>query len=200
MTGKPKELIRLAIVDDDLNERTLMKRSVDGSRRLECVGLYSGGIEALKRIPFSACEVVLMDVRMPDISGFECTRELKCGWPHLFIIMISGLDHPDAFSQQAQEAGADACLEKPFSVSRFFQALTACLRRRRLGGGDASTHEIQPQSTEAPGHDLVADESSMVRNALHRIVIAFEENFHAREDLFQEAQVHFWLTVRQCPG
>ncbi len=113
---------------------------------------------------------------MPGISGIEVTKRLKDVRPGLFIFLISGFDDPNT-AAQAQQAGADAYLTKPFSPGRFFEALADCLQRRTL----------------------TADESSNVRNALHRIVIGLEENFHAREDLFQEARVHFWLTARQYP-
>src|SRR5688572_13802326 len=92
--GKPKELIKVLIVDDDENDRLQMSRDVDQSPDLERVGAYSSGLEALEKIPLSDSQVVLMDVRMPGKSGIEVTKQLKDVRPGLFICLISGFDNP----------------------------------------------------------------------------------------------------------
>src|SRR5439155_6250647 len=107
------------------------------SPELESVGSFSGGEEALKGIPSSASEVVLIDVRMPGMSGMECTRRLRNVRPGLVIIMISGFDHPDTLAQ-ALEAGADAYLAKPFSVGGFLETLAACSRYQKLGAKETN--------------------------------------------------------------
>ena len=50
-----------------------------------------------------------------------------------------------------------------------------------------------------PDQDLLIDEPT-VREALNRLVIRIERNHHTREDLFQEAWVHFWSREQQHPG
>ena len=112
----PDKPIKISIVDDDENERWQMTRDVDQSPDLERVGSYSSGLEALKKIPSSASDVVLMDVRMPGISGIEVTKRLKDVRPLLFIFLISGFDDPHT-AAQARKAGADAYLTKPFSLA-----------------------------------------------------------------------------------
>ena len=114
--------IKVALVDDDHNELALMTRAMAQSPDLETVGSFNSGLEALKGIPSSASEVVLMDVRMPGRSGIETTKRLKDVRPSLFIIMISGFDDPHT-AERAREAGADAFLIKPLSLGRFFEAL-----------------------------------------------------------------------------
>jgi len=114
--GTPGACIKISIVDDDENDLLLMARAVDQSPDLESAGSYRSGLEALKRIPSSTCEVVLMDVRMPGMSGIEITKRLKHIRPALFIFLISGFDDPHT-AAQARKAGADAYLTKPFSLA-----------------------------------------------------------------------------------
>src|SRR5437867_10838921 len=83
MDVEPRELIRISIVDDDENYRFLMKNTIDRSGDLECVGSYKGGLEALKDIPRSASEAALMHVRMPNLSGTDCSRQLRKIQPQL---------------------------------------------------------------------------------------------------------------------
>jgi DNA-binding NarL/FixJ family response regulator len=180
--GNAGELIKIAIVDDDENDRSLMKRAVDRSRGLECVGVYNGGVEALNGIPSSESEVVLMDVRMPDMSGIDCTRRLKDIRPRLVITLITGLDHPDN-AGQAREAGADAYLIKPLSLCLLSETLAVCFRRPQLGLNE--THA--PRTRQG----LSAEEPT-VRRALELLVASMETNPHNREDLVQEAWIYFW--------
>src|SRR6266699_2457630 len=53
---------------------------------------------------------------------------------------------------------------------------------------------------QATSRLLQLTDDPTVRKALLQIVIALEDNFHAREDLLQEALLHFWSRERQCPG
>jgi DNA-binding NarL/FixJ family response regulator len=225
----PRFRVPVAIVDDDENELSLMTRAVDQAPDLRTVATYSSGAQALAGIPSSATEVVLMDVRMPGLSGNECARRLRNFRPNLVIIMISGFEHPDA-SAQAQEAGADAYLTKPFSLDRFLETLTACLHRRNLAvnetdrlkgflfvqtketsepapagspvppSGTCHGSAVQHQSNSADPKQGPWIEDPTVVKALHRMISRMEENLQTRKDLLQEALVHFWLTERQSPG
>ena len=229
-SGNRKEPIKVAIIDDDEDYRSLMARALDQSPELESVGSFSGGEEALKGIPSSASEVVLIDVRMPGMSGMECTRQLRNVRPGLVIIMISGFDHPDTLAQ-ALEAGADAYLAKPFSIGRFLATLAVCPRYPKLGAKE--THALQtflftpkkqtpeptpitssllsqsgqfpdnaiqpPRSTLDPKGGLMVDDPT-THKALWRMVMTLEQNFHTRQDLLQEALIHFWLLERHHPG
>jgi len=204
---------RISIVDDDEIYRSLLQHAAGRTRGLECVGSYSGGVEALRGIPSSASDVVLMDIRMPGMDGFECTRQLKNVRPHLLIIMISGFDDPDTLAQ-AQEAGADAYWAKEDPIGRFFETLTAWLRRRKLGtnatpapenfpfaqteesaaptivsvppSADQSDNAIEHQASSAE-QGLWTDEPTVL-HALQRIVIGLEGNFQNREDLLQDSK------------
>src|SRR5947208_13768113 len=83
----PLGKVAVAIVEDDERFRLLLQEFLDQSRKFNCVGSYSSGEEALIGIPQSGAEVVLMDIRMPGMSGIECTRQLKALLPRLIIVM-----------------------------------------------------------------------------------------------------------------
>ena len=220
--------IAMSIVDDNENDRFLTTRAVDQSPGLESVGAYSSGVEALKGIPSSVSKVVLIDVRMPTMSGIELARRLKKIRPHLVIIMITGFDHPDTRAQSL-EAGADAYLTKPFSIERFLETLRDCLRRRESGADESgaprafrfvqtketrsatissflrssdqrSGRAIRHQKSGAEAKRVLLIDEPTVRRVLRRIVFTFEENLHAREDLLQEALVHLWSMEQRHPG
>ena len=56
---------------------------------LDCVGMFASGEEALRELPKTAPDVVLMDINLPGISGVEATRELKRLRPEAQILMLT---------------------------------------------------------------------------------------------------------------
>src|SRR5262249_9565709 len=76
----------------------------------------ASGHEALTICERAECDVVLLDVMMPDLDGFEVCRRLKSGLSthHIPIVMVTALDQPSD-RVRGLEAGADGFLTKPVS-------------------------------------------------------------------------------------
>src|SRR5437879_3179212 len=74
------------------------------------------GAEALAICERGECDIVLLDVMMPDMDGFEVCRRLKAGLAthHLPVVMVTALDQPSD-RVKGLEAGADDFLTKPVS-------------------------------------------------------------------------------------
>src|SRR2546430_216688 len=74
------------------------------------------GAEALAICERGECDIVLLDVMMPDMDGFEVCRRLKAGLAthHLPVVMVTALDQPSD-RVRGLEAGADDFLTKPVS-------------------------------------------------------------------------------------
>jgi len=62
---KPKELIKIAIVDDDENDSLMAIQALKKSGEFVCAGTYGSANEALAQIPKVNPDAVLMDIRMP---------------------------------------------------------------------------------------------------------------------------------------
>src|SRR2546428_10992894 len=126
-TSKPLAVplgkVAVAIVEDDERFRLLLQEFLAQSRKFNCVGSYASGEDALIGIPQSGAQVVVMDVKLPRMSGVECTRRLKALMPHVIILMITGLDDPRTIDL-ARECGADGFLAKPFTPGRFLDTLS----------------------------------------------------------------------------
>src|SRR6266496_2733400 len=82
---------RVVIVDDDQNDRRMMRQDLEKTREFVCVGAYGSAYEALAEIPKVRPQVVLMDIRMPGMDGHECSRRLKVIMVQLKIIVVTGL-------------------------------------------------------------------------------------------------------------
>ncbi len=114
---------RVLIVDDIASNRKLLEARLT-AEYFDVIGASSGP-EALTICAQGDCDIVLLDVMMPDMDGFEVCRRLKRDplTHHLPVIMITALDQP-ADRLRGLEAGADDFLTKPIDEI----ALTARVR------------------------------------------------------------------------
>jgi DNA-binding NarL/FixJ family response regulator len=103
--------IRLVVVEDNLQFRRGLRAIFDLTPGLDCVGIYATGEEALREIPKTAPEVVLMDINLPGLSGIECTRELKRLRPSAQVLMLTIEDDSEQVFA-ALRAGATGYLLK----------------------------------------------------------------------------------------
>src|ERR1035441_3870296 len=89
------EIIRLAVVEDNLPFRRGLRAIFDLTPSIECVGMYATGEEALRELPRVAPDVVLMDLNLPGLSGIQCTQELKRLRPAAQVLMLTIEDDSD---------------------------------------------------------------------------------------------------------
>ncbi|MCL5096305.1 MAG: response regulator transcription factor, partial [Candidatus Omnitrophica bacterium] len=79
--------IRVAIVDDEPSTIIALETLLKRAGGLCSSGSYQDAQHALSNIPITKPDLVLMDIRMPDLSGIECTRQLKLAMPRLKVII-----------------------------------------------------------------------------------------------------------------
>jgi len=123
-----EEPIKVAIVDDDGRARWFVRRILEQSGEFSCAGCYASGEAAIREVPKISPKVVLMEVRMPGISGIECTRRLKAMLPGLIVVLVSRLLDSQTMSK-ALQAGGDGYLTKPFSVAQCLATVKLAVRR-----------------------------------------------------------------------
>ncbi len=129
--ARARETGRILVVDDIATNRDLLSRRLtqDGHR----VGVADGGRQALALLEAEDFDLVLLDLMMPDINGFEVLGRLKSS-PRLRdipVIMISALDEVDSVIR-CIEAGAEDYLAKPFNPVLLRARINACLERKGL--------------------------------------------------------------------
>ncbi|HEV7868142.1 MAG TPA: response regulator transcription factor [Chthoniobacteraceae bacterium] len=123
----------VAIVEDNPGIGAGLRRIVESTPDCECVGLWTSGEEALRKVPAFQPQVVLMDIHLPGISGIETTARLKEQLPGLLVIMVTVYrDHDKIFD--ALKAGACGYLLKRSSPDEVRQALLEV----RTGGAPMS--------------------------------------------------------------
>lgn len=105
---------KVLIVDDELNIVTALEFLLQRSGYE--VMAATNGEEALKRVESFAPDLVLLDVMMPRISGYEVCRRMRerADWKHIKVIMLSAKGR-EAEVSKGVSLGADLYVTKPFS-------------------------------------------------------------------------------------
>jgi DNA-binding NarL/FixJ family response regulator len=104
-------MTRVLIADDDDLMRAGLVELLSGEPEVEIVGEASTGREAVERARRLGPDVVLMDVRMPDLDGIQATRELTHAAPHTKILILTTFEQDD-YVFGALRAGASGFLLK----------------------------------------------------------------------------------------
>jgi DNA-binding NarL/FixJ family response regulator len=102
---------RVLIADDDDLMRAGLVELLSGDPSIEVAAEASTGREAVERARRLTPDVVLMDVRMPDLDGIEATRELTRGAPDVRVLMLTTFEQDD-YLFGALRAGASGFLVK----------------------------------------------------------------------------------------
>jgi DNA-binding response OmpR family regulator len=121
---------RLLIAEDDRDLAETLRNALEEDF---AVDLAADGTEALALARGERPDVVVMDARMPSMSGFEACRALRHDprTAHLPIIMMTGDTEP-AVARAAFDAGATDYMSKPFSISQLRTRARTCLLRQRV--------------------------------------------------------------------
>lgn len=114
--------IRVLVVDDqtELAEEIAEILQTDGE--LEAVGTATDGFDALKKMPELAPDVVLLDIRMPNMNGVVATQRIKTEYPDVRVVILTTFDDSD-YILNAINNGASGYLLKDISGNALIDAV-----------------------------------------------------------------------------
>ena len=115
------------LVDDSPDERDMYTQQLVATGY--SVQVADNGEDALQRVAAQVPDVVVMDLAMPVLDGWEATRRLKETYPQVPVIVLSGHTGGEG-GRRAKEAGGDVLLTKPFGPEALELAVRIALKRR----------------------------------------------------------------------
>ncbi|MCC8356790.1 MAG: response regulator transcription factor [Oscillospiraceae bacterium] len=129
-------MFHILVVDDDLNTRRLMKAVLEENKYE--VYTAEDGAKALEVMEENHIDLVVLDVMMPNMDGYEFTRLIRENQDTLPILMVSAKQLP-ADRKQGFLAGTDDYMTKPVDEEEMLLRIKALLRRAKI----ASERRIQ---------------------------------------------------------
>jgi DNA-binding response OmpR family regulator len=120
---------RILVIDDDSAITSLLKRGL--SYEGFVVDTASSGKEGLTLARESSSDLVILDVMMPGLNGFEVLRRLRTADEHVPVLMLTAKDAP-ADQVEGLELGADDYVIKPFRFDVLLARIRSLLRRQRI--------------------------------------------------------------------
>lgn len=117
---------RVLVIDDDPRARDLVAAFLE-SAGYE-VWCATGGVNGLTLADANQPDIVVLDLQMPRMDGYEICRILRQGprTREIPVVMLTASDDP-ALNQKAYAAGAQACVPKPFRKEGLIAAIQAAL-------------------------------------------------------------------------
>ncbi len=119
---------KILVVDDEDIVRTSCNRALtpEGYE----VKMARNGLDGLKMASEEHFDLVLTDLKMPDMDGIEVLRKIKEQWPGVEVIIITGYQTVDT-AVKAIKLGAFDYIEKPFTPDALVAAVTKALEQRK---------------------------------------------------------------------
>jgi RNA polymerase sigma factor (sigma-70 family) len=145
------ELVRVLIADDDDLMRAGLKAVLSSDPTIELVGEAADGRAAIERVRALSPDVVLMDVRMPELDGIAATRELTATAPAAKVLMLTTFEE-DEYIFGGLAAGAAGFMLKRASPEELIAAI------HTVAAGDSLlspsvTKRVITEMTQAPRRD-----------------------------------------------
>jgi two-component system LytT family response regulator len=166
--------LRVITVDDEEPARRLLREYLEATPGVSIVAECGNGFEAVKAVAEHEPDLMLLDIQMPKLDGFEVVELLERDLPIIFITAH------DEHALRAFDVHAVDYLLKPYSAERLVEAIDRA--RERIGRGDPSTPLDELVSAARPdGGDL---ERILVRDGSDVRVIPAEkvDYIEARDD------------------
>ena len=122
-------MFHVLVVEDDRNTRLFLKALLQTEHYT--VSVAENGVEAMKVLDQEHIDLIVLDVMMPQMDGYEFTKELRSVNNEMPILMVSAKQMPED-RRQGFLAGTDDYMTKPVDPGEFLLRIKALLRRAKI--------------------------------------------------------------------
>jgi DNA-binding NarL/FixJ family response regulator len=130
-------MIKVVLADDHVLVRDGIKALLEDQKGITVIDEASNGIEALEVINQNKPDILIVDIRMPEMNGIEVVREMSKSFKDVKTLVLSMHDSEE-YVVQAIQAGADGYLLKGASKEEFLKALNKVASGGKYFTGDVS--------------------------------------------------------------
>lgn len=176
-------MTKVLIVDDAYFMRNLIKKALrEGG--YEVIGEAKNGTEGLQLYRELKPDLVTMDIKMPDISGVEVTRQIMKEDPNAQIIVITGNNNDD-IKQEIMQAGAKDYLRKPFQPAFLLKKVEKIFQ--------VQEEEVQEVLLEDTASSIVESNNESIKENDDSEVVVTSSHEDVEDDLFENMDMEIEL-------
>ena len=158
-------IIRVVLADDHVFVRDGIKSLLENEANIEVVGEAIDGADALEVVAASKPDLLIVDIRMPNLTGIEVVEKLRGENNNVKIIMLS-MHKSEEYVLKSIKAGADGYLLKGSSKEEFLKALHTVAAGGKYFSGDISSiliSQLTNSSTSLEPKQSLADEMMITK-------------------------------------
>ena len=158
MTKKSSASIKVAIVDDHPIVRDGLKQICASSKDIVVTGHAENGVEAVRLCRLDNCDVLLLDIGLPDRSGIEVLKQIKSEMPKLAVLMLS-IHREDQYAIRCLKSGASGFLNKQAASLELITAIHQAAAGRKYISASLAQELANQIGTdhETPPHETLSD-------------------------------------------
>ena len=145
------EILKVLVVDDEPNIRDLLSASLRFAGHQ--VATAANGTDAINMITETKPDIVLLDVMLPDISGFGVTKKIRGMGIEVPILFLTARDDTED-KVTGLTVGGDDYVTKPFSLDEIMARISAIMRRTSKDGQDGSMITVGELSINEDAHEV----------------------------------------------
>jgi DNA-binding NarL/FixJ family response regulator len=123
--------VRVLIADDQNLFRSGLARLLEADPRVHVVGQAVDGLDVIKKVSTLKPDVILMDLKMPNLDGIEATRRIVAEHPRVKILILTTFE-TDSYVLQALRAGASGYVLKDSQVDAIVSSTLAVMSGERV--------------------------------------------------------------------
>ncbi|MBA3944991.1 MAG: response regulator transcription factor [Herpetosiphonaceae bacterium] len=179
---------RILVADDDVSIANLVRQALNGPSYV--VEVAVNGLEAIQQFHKAAFDLVILDVMMPFVDGFEACQRIRESSDVPIVILTSRGGSDDIV--HGFELGADDYITKPFKIAELLARVDAILRRAegRHDRQAPATLEVGDLHIDKPRHEVTLAGRPVVLTPMEFELLYFlaanQERVFDRETLFRE--------------
>jgi DNA-binding NarL/FixJ family response regulator len=125
------DVARVLIADDQTLFRAGLARLLEGDPRVKVIGQAVDGLDVVKKAASLKPDVILMDLKMPNLDGVEATRQIVAAQPDVKVLILTTFE-TDTYVLQALRAGASGYVLKDSQVDAIVSSLLAVMSGERV--------------------------------------------------------------------
>lgn len=154
-----QEIIKVLIADDHAIVREGLRQILADTRDIVVAGDAENGSDAVRLARRSDCDVLLLDISMPDRSGIEVLKQIKKESPKLAVLMLS-MYREDQYAIRSLKAGASGYLNKQSAPAELVDAIRQVAAGRKYISpalAQELARQVGDETRDVPLHETLSD-------------------------------------------